>query len=137
MWHLHYTRCNIYATMTGFFRNTDWIFLCYLYWLYSHDSVIRAFVKMACTSWRHWHQKRPVFMRHILLTILLTLKHELRNKIWIHLGQWWWAIVNTVMGLQVLWKAENFLISWMTITFPRMTIVHEVNIFNYIYTKIK
>jgi hypothetical protein len=39
---------------------------------------------------------------------------------WIRLAEdriHWWAVVNMVMNLWVLWKVGNILTSWMTISF--------------------
>jgi hypothetical protein len=48
---------------------------------------------------------------------------------WMHLAQdmdEWQALLNMVMNLQVLYKAEDFLIQWVTISFSRMTLLHGV-----------
>jgi len=48
---------------------------------------------------------------------------------WIHLGQdrvQWQVLVDTVITLQVPWKAENFLISWAIVSFSRRTLHSEL-----------
>jgi len=48
---------------------------------------------------------------------------------WIHLAQdrdQWRTLVNTIMTLRVRLKAGNFLSSWVTISFSRITLVHDV-----------
>jgi hypothetical protein len=39
----------------------------------------------------------------------------------------WQAVVNTVMNLRVLQKAENFVTSWVTISFSRRILLHRVS----------
>jgi hypothetical protein len=38
----------------------------------------------------------------------------------------WWAVVNMVIDFRVLQMAENVLISWVTVSFSRITLLHEV-----------
>jgi hypothetical protein len=48
---------------------------------------------------------------------------------WIHLAQdkdQWLDLVNTVMNLRVLYKAGNFLTSWVTVSLSRSTLLHGV-----------
>jgi hypothetical protein len=47
-----------------------------------------------------------------------------------HLGQdrdYWWALVNTVMNFLFLKRAGNFLTRWLTVSFSRRTLLHEVS----------
>jgi hypothetical protein len=39
----------------------------------------------------------------------------------------WWAVVNTVMGLRVQYKAENFFSSLVTVSFSRLLLFHGVS----------
>jgi hypothetical protein len=48
---------------------------------------------------------------------------------WIHLvheRDEWWVLVNTIMNFWVPQKAENIWSSSVTISFSRMTLLHEV-----------
>jgi hypothetical protein len=48
---------------------------------------------------------------------------------WIHLAEdrdQWWVLVNTIMNLQVPYKARNFLTSWANISFLRRAPLHGV-----------
>jgi hypothetical protein len=52
---------------------------------------------------------------------------------WMHLAQdrdQWWAVVNTVMNLGVLYKAGNLLTSWVTISFSSMTLLMKLVSYN-------
>jgi len=48
---------------------------------------------------------------------------------WVHLAQdrdQWRSLVNTVMNLQVTYKAGNFLTIWVAVIFSRRTLLHRV-----------
>jgi len=50
---------------------------------------------------------------------------------WFHLTQdrnQWWAVVNTIINLRDPLKAGNFLTVWMTVSFSRRTLLHEMSL---------
>jgi hypothetical protein len=50
---------------------------------------------------------------------------------WMHLAQdtvQWQAFVNIVMNFQVAERQINFMTSWVTISFPKRTLLHGVSI---------
>jgi hypothetical protein len=63
------------------------------------------------------------------------IRTDLREMWWedmecIHLAQdrhQWQVLLYKVMNLRVPWKAENFLTSWVTVSFSRRTLLHDVS----------
>jgi len=71
-------------------------------------------------SWHRWEVNIRMDLREIVWEVV----H------WIHLVQdrdHWWAVVDMVVNFLVPLKAGNLLISWVTISFSRMTLLHGVS----------
>lgn len=52
------------------------------------------------------------------------------------LSGWWWLVANTVMGVRLHWKSENFLTWWSTINVSRRTLLYWISLCFMVDTRI-
>jgi len=96
---------------------------------YVRNGLMKCTWNFGLKTWREQPLRRPRYRWED------NIRMDLRKTGWegvdrIHLAHdrdQWWVLVNMVMNLWVTWKAQNFLTSWMTISFSRRMLFHGVS----------